>query len=75
MHHSEMRKRYTILCETEVFASGGYGRENVLTKCLVALIFRKIEFCSIISFNYCSMESLNLRLKHVCELGSLSLLP
>lgn len=68
-------KYVLFLCETEVLASGGDGREDLLTKYLVALIFGKIEFYLIVSLCWCNFRKIDLRLKHVCELGSLSLLP
>lgn len=63
------------LCETKVLASGRDGGEDLLAEDLVRLVLGKIKLYIIISG--CAMQTIkgDLRLKHVCELGSLSLLP
>lgn len=66
------------LCETKVLASGRDGGENLSAQGLVALVFGEVKFCSSLAFypfKYMGGVYWNLRLKQVCELGSLSLFP
>lgn len=64
------------LCETKVLAPSCDGCENLLAKCLVALVLGKIKFLTKVRMlQQKQARNVNLRLKHVCELGSRSLLP
>lgn len=41
------------LCETKVLASGGDGSEDLLSECVIAFIFGKIKFYSILASIFC----------------------
>lgn len=73
--HQVFAGRY--LCEAEVLASSGHGGIQLLSELLIGFVLRKIKFCH--NVRLCSVAGSrrrgDLRLKQVCELGSLSLLP
>lgn len=64
------------LCEAKVLASRCHGGVHLLPEGFVAVVFRQIEFCKEMLATCCdSRIRKDLRLKQVCELGNLSLLP
>ena len=65
-----------VLCEAEILAPSCHGGVDLLPKSVVAIIFWKVEFW--MESQRIQMKSTRIqhsRLKQVCELGSLSLLP
>ena len=73
-----------LLCETKVVATRRDGLDDLAAESLIAFILGKIKFCRNNSQHTALMEGAGLgwgkvgqdsRLKQVCELGNLSLLP